>query len=161
MKWKKETRLFIFLIFFSLVSVFPGYGMCQELFINNQGNFFKDIINFQISINSAPNTIHAFGFDLYFDPEILEYEKYAKGNLLGQYELFDCIQLEPGKLRCGGINTGEGTILKGQGGNIINLSFRKIECQKTTLCINNLVDDIENWEAEKGQFFCINKKRER
>ena len=125
--------------------------------INNQFGFRKDMVSFKVSINMAPNAVQSFGFDLHFDPEILEYSDYNRGEIMEEYDFMDCVQIKPGVLRCGGFDNGEHCILAGQTGVMVVLYFHKINCKNTLLSLKDLTDDLELWSFGTGRFLCLGR----
>lgn len=153
MLFTQGMLLFIFGIFYLI----PRLGNCQNLTINNQAGFMKDNVSFKISIRVAPNAVQSFGFDLHFDPQILGYSTYNRGKIMENYDFMDCVQIRPGVLRCGGFDKGENSIFVGQTGVMVVLDFKKINCTNTVLSFEGLTDDLENWCAGVGRFFCLGR----
>lgn len=129
----------------------------QDIDLDNQVGFFKEEALFTISIAKAPKAVKSFGFELYFDPKVLEYSEYQRCGLLENFDYFECRETEPGVLRCGGFEVdGEG-ISKGQTGEMLVVHFRKKECRNTMLGLSKLVDDLQEWTPGSGRFFCLGK----
>lgn len=105
----------------------------------------------------AANSVQSFGFDLRFDPQILEYVGYQRGKMMEEYDFMDCIQIRPGVLRCGGFDKGENSILVGQTGAVLILNFQKIMCKNCVLNFEGLTDDLINWYSGVGRFFCLGR----
>ncbi|MEW6381467.1 MAG: cohesin domain-containing protein [bacterium] len=129
-------------------------GHCQNLIINNQKGNQKESVMFTVSVKNAPNAMQSFGFEVHYDHQILEYTRYERGKAVEKYKFFDCLQAEPGVVRCGGFTGSAGKISAGQSGEIVNLYFRKINCRNTTLSLQNPVDDLKGWKAGDGRFTC-------
>ena len=129
-------------------------GNCQNLTINSLNGNQRDVVMFTISAKNAPNSVQSFGFDVHFDPKIFEFSRYERGKMLEKYKFFDCAQLEPGVVRCGGFTAGTDKISAGQSGEMVFLYFKKISCQNSVLSMKGLVDDFKGWEPENGRFLC-------
>jgi len=149
------TQIMVFVL--AVFCLSPRIANCQSLDINNQCGILKDMVSFKVSIRMALNVVKSFGFDLHFDPEILEYTDYNRGKMMEEYDFMDCSQIRPGILRCGGFDKGEHCILAGQAGVMVVLYFHKIQCENTILSFRDLTDDLEFWSSGVGRFFCLGR----
>lgn len=152
---KTIVFMHVMVFVFGVFCLCPRAANSQNLTINNQCGFRKDMVSFKVSIKMALNAVQSFGFDLHFDPEILEYSDYNRGKMMEEYDFMDCTQLKPGILRCGGFDKGEHCILAGQAGVMVVLYFHKINCKNTILSLKQLTDDLEFWCPGVGRFFCL------
>ncbi|MGA1876136.1 MAG: cohesin domain-containing protein [bacterium] len=154
--FKKSVIIMMVTLLWALGFSLPG-GYGQDLDVNNQRGFLRDMIAFKIFIRKAPNDVKSFGFDVHYDSRILEYTGYERGNMTKEFDFFDCVQGEPGEIRCGGFNKDAGVLSIGQRGEVVVLYFKKIDCRNTSLCLEGLVDDMENWTTGEGQFICLGR----
>jgi hypothetical protein len=129
-------------------------GNCQNLSINSLNGNQKDVVTFTVSAKNTPNSVQSFGFDVHFDPKVFEFSRYERGKMVEKYKFFDCAQLEPGVVRCGGFTAGTDKISAGQSGEMACLYFKKINCQNSSLSLEKLVDDFKGWETGEGRFLC-------
>ena len=129
-------------------------GNCQNLTVNSINGNQKDVVMFTVSAKNAPNSVQSFGFDVRYNTKIFEFSRYERGKMTEKYQFFDCAQLEPGVVRCGGFNTDTNKISAGQSGEIVLLYFKKISCQSSFLSLEGLVDDLTGWETGSGRFIC-------
>jgi len=52
-------------------------------------------VSFAITVHEAPNDVEAFGIEVWFDPNILEFERFEKGELAKQYIIISYSMLQP------------------------------------------------------------------
>ncbi|MEW5802032.1 MAG: cohesin domain-containing protein [bacterium] len=148
-------RAMIFLVFWVVWLGAAGrIGNCQNLTIDSQKGNMKESVMFTVSVKNAPNSVQCFGFEVHFNPQVLAYSQYERGEMVEKCKYFSCVQVEPGVLRCGGFNTAKNTIPSGQSGNVLFLYFKKVKCQNSTLSIDGEVDDLKDWETGSGRFTC-------
>jgi len=151
---KRSVILMVVTLLWAFAFTLPsGYG--QDLDVNNQRGFLRDMVVFKIFMRKAPHDVKSFGFDVRYDPSILEYTRYERGNMTEEFDFFDCVQGEPGKIRCGGFHKDAGAIPIGQRGEVVVLYFKKIDCRNTSLGLEGLVDDMDNWTTGEGRFICL------
>ncbi|VEN75122.1 exported hypothetical protein [Candidatus Desulfarcum epimagneticum] len=110
-----------------------------------------------ISMNGAPNNVKAFGFDVWYCEDSLEYQKYEKGGLTQQFDAGgDDYMFESNRIgqhiRVGGYNASR-PIASGTSGAIVKLFFNitahTAECD---ISLHNLTDDISQWSYQNYRF---------
>ncbi|MCL6584332.1 MAG: putative Ig domain-containing protein [bacterium] len=113
----------------------------------------------------APRAVYSFGFELTYDPEILEYQSYEveneTGKLLVDFFFVGVSTPSPGRIRVAGLdNKG---IAKGASGTLVWLKFKvkgsagnEGECY--SLKLDGLEDDIRGFSTSGG-CFCIKRIR--
>jgi len=108
---------------------------------------------FTISVNNAPNNISAFGLNISFDENILEFVKFNKAADLAEFMVSANKSKTLPVVTVGGYYTGseEFGIAAGTTGQIGELVFNVLSCEPVTLAISNQTDDIKIWQAESGQ----------
>ena len=114
-------------------------------------------VTIPITVASAPNDVASLGFDVSFDPSVLQYTGYTRGNLVQAFDFFDVSTPESGLLRVGGFEAGADTIAEGASGTLVELRFLVIDCvpQDTSdLPIDSLKDDLSGWPVCPGRFIC-------
>jgi hypothetical protein len=114
-------------------------------------------------INAAPNEVDALGFDLTFDPSVLQYTgAFTRGALVAAWSFFDVSNPTPGKLKVGGFTVVD-PIQAGVSGTLVRLEFLVV-CNNcgagsiSELVATNLVDDVATWSTCPGSFhfiFCV------
>ncbi len=136
-------------------SACPGeayYGCAHDgIAMNDQCSMKSDTITFTVSVNSAPNEVDAFGFDVNFDHSILTYEAYTRGDLVEEWDFFDVSNPVDGVVRVGGFTTKE-KIAEDASGAMVKLTFTVISVADDTLTLSELVDDIAGWSTKDGSF---------
>lgn len=105
-------------------------------------------ITFVLVIDKAPNQVRALGLDVAYDPKVLHYSTYAKGDLVKAFDMFDVSKLKEGLLRMGGFEAREDFISAGKRGELVRLNFQLIGKGNLDLRLINLKDDISSWKVE-------------
>ena len=147
MKAKLLTPLTM-LFFVSLI--LPGLVHARaNLAMNDQRGSKGDTITFTVSVNSAPNEVVSFGFDVNFDHRILTYKSHTRGDLVKGWDFFDVSNPGNGVVRVGGFTTKE-KIAEDASGAMVNLTFAVIGGADNTLTFTELVDDIVGWSTKDG-----------
>lgn len=139
-------------IFFLCISSIL-YAQNQLIMDDLTGVVGKDI-TFTISVKNIANAIESMGFEVDYDPSILEYKNNEKGDLT-QNDLLMVNLLQDGKLRVGHavINIGGSAINPipvNSTGIIVKLIFNVKKSQYSELALVNFNDDIVGWSARNG-----------
>jgi hypothetical protein len=111
-----------------------------------------------VKIKAAPGTVSSLGFDVTYDPSVLEYSNYERGDLVKLFDMFGVDPVTPGKLRIGGISSENG-IQKGASGYVVQLKFKVKGGQESncySLQMGRLLDDFAHF-SPTGGCFCIQK----
>lgn len=138
------TLLFLF---------FTSAVYAENLELDTQQAKQGENVTFTVSVNSAPNAVSAFGFDILFDAAILEYQNFEKGSLVQKgFAMFDVNEVESGKLRVGGLDFGGNPIPQGSSASLILLTFKVIGNTGSVLTIKELKDDVKSWSMKNGVF---------
>ncbi|MEW6380808.1 MAG: DUF1566 domain-containing protein [bacterium] len=84
-----------------------------------------DEVEIAVRIQGAPWDVYSFGFELTYDPEILEYreEDYKLGELAASLPLFGVREISSGKIKVAGIDPSGGSITEGASGTVVVLKF--------------------------------------
>jgi len=113
----------------------------------------EDRATFIVSISNAPNDVRAFGFDIRYDLSVLNYSHYDRGELvLSGFQFLNTNNVSPGLIRIGGIETDDNIIPKGSSGAIAELYFKINKNKDAKLSIENLKDDVLNWQVQNTIF---------
>ncbi|MEW5802234.1 MAG: HYR domain-containing protein [bacterium] len=109
-------------------------------------------VTFTISVDSAPAAASAFGFEISYDENILEYKSFAKGDLTQGFMLLDVSKpsSKPNTLRAGAVG-GSQKIELGNSGSILKLVFTVKSCEISDLSLVNMIDDVFGWSTMGGQ----------
>lgn len=93
--------------------------------------------------------MEAFGIEIRFDPNILSFEGYEKGELVKQFLMEGASNPASDLVVVAGLSdTG---ISEGASGELAKLTFRVITpCVATDLRFTTLFDDIQGWDTEDG-----------
>ncbi|MEW5800730.1 MAG: VWA domain-containing protein [bacterium] len=119
-----------------------------------------DEIKIPVRIQSAPAQVEAFGFELTYDADVLEYTGFERGSLVQAFPMFDVNTVGPARLVVGGLTISDG-IPKGASGYLVWLKFKVIAGQENSqekecfpLEIVDTTDDVVNFSATGG-CFCL------
>lgn len=100
----------------------------------------------RLQIKNAPSDVRAMGFEIWFDPDVLVFEKYDRNDLMSRgFAIFGSNVVRPGKLRMGGIQSGKTPISQGVSGEMLTLHFKVIGSGEPNFSIMKKVDDLETW----------------
>ena len=109
-------------------------------------------VTFVLMIDKAPNQVRALGFDVVYNPKVLKYSNYEKGELVKKFDMFDASKLKDGLLRVGGFEAREDLIVPGKCGELVRLYFQLIGKGNLDLQLINLKDDISSWGVEDARY---------
>ncbi len=125
-----------------------------QLDIDGSQGISGSLVTIPIRIQSAPNDVSSLGFEVTI-PSMLTYYKFEWGELVGDFEYFDCKTPEDGIIRCGGFKS-TGGISEGARGDVVNLQFEvAMECNDVyQLELQNLIDGFFGWSTSPGTFDC-------
>ncbi|MEW6382022.1 MAG: cohesin domain-containing protein [bacterium] len=109
-----------------------------------------------VRIQSTARDIYAFGFDVTYDPKVLEYTGHERGYLVASFNIFEVNRILPGRIRIGGVSA-QSAIPAGAIGHLVWLNFTVIggrdrECYP--LSIEGVSDDLARAPASGG-YFCV------
>jgi hypothetical protein len=108
-------------------------------------------ITLVLLIDKAPNQVRALGFDVVYDPKVLKYSKYIKGELVTKFDMFDASKLKNGQIRVGGFEARNDLIVAGKSGELVRLDFQPVGKGDMAVQLIGLKDDISAWSVEKIQ----------
>lgn len=131
----------------------------QGLNVGDASGSGDAIVSIPVTIaeQGALNTVDALGFDLAFDPDVLQYTgSFTRGPLVANWTQFGANVVEPGKLRVAGFTT-EDAIQAGESGTLVELQFQVVcsDCEQgetEDLFVVALFDDLVGWPACPGIF---------
>ena len=104
-----------------------------------------------LKIKSAPDDVHAFGLEIWFNPAVLKFKKLVRRDLMKKgFAVFGSNVVAPGKLRMGGIQPGETPIIMGASGELVEVEFRVLKDGPANLSIQKQVDDVSGWAFGSG-----------
>jgi len=116
------------------------------------------IVTIPVRIQSAPNDVGSLGFEVTFNPCVMEFTGFDRGALVNDFDFFNCVVPagENNIVRCGGFKS-TGGIAAGSNGDVVYLNFNVIDCvqgEKYPLGLQELKDDIAAWTTSLGCFTC-------
>ncbi|MCP4349417.1 MAG: hypothetical protein GY795_28385 [Desulfobacterales bacterium] len=109
-----------------------------------------NLVTYTVSVNSAPNKVLSFGFDLNYDFNVLRYKKHEQGSLVPNGFIFLVNELSQGTVRIGGTAMGNNSnIQQGQSGTLVVLTFEAVANNGNgKITFANIKDDIKEWSAK-------------
>ncbi len=108
-----------------------------------------------VSISNPDTPLSSFGFELNYDPDMLNFLSCDPGLLTADWPYLNCNQITPGHIIIGGFNSEP--LPAGQSDSIILLNFQVV-CEscfhgdQCPLAFDDMVDDIAHWDAQNGKF---------
>ncbi|MBI9076176.1 MAG: hypothetical protein JEZ02_12255 [Desulfatibacillum sp.] len=108
-----------------------------------------------IQIQGAPDVVDALGFEVTFDPAILQFDSVITdvpgidGELLASFDYWDANLVAPGVVRIGAYTIGN-KIPIGAEGILAHIRFIPLAAQETQVGLQNLIDDMVDWTASPG-----------
>lgn len=99
-------------------------------------------------LENAPAEVRAMGYEVWFNPEVLTFEKYERGEFLRRgFRMFGANVVARGKLRMGGIEPGGNPIKKGDSGELAVLTFKVIGPGDPAFSIREVKDHLKAFDA--------------
>jgi len=113
------------------------------------------MVTIPVRIQNALNEVGSLGFEVTFNPAILTFTGFTKGDLVENFDFFDATNPETGIVRIGGFKA-TGGISAGASGDVVYLEFDvNPECDGIAqLALQELKDDIASWSTSNGCFDC-------
>ena len=148
----QEVIALVLLVLISFISMPPAAPAASlTLYVKPSGITYSSV-SFALTVHDAPNYVEAFSLEVWYDPNILEFESFEKGELAKQFIVFNASTPESGVVRVAGFAPSEGTgISEGASGELAVLCFGLITpCVATNLNLRALIDDVEGWDTEDG-----------
>ncbi len=161
---KKMLGILLVLVCMSAGS---AYGAALEISCGDCANAaVGSEITCTVSMNSTPNEVATFGFDLLYNPDVLSYISFTKGTLAqNRFDFFGVNQQGSGHLRIGGFEIGTNPLPSGSGGDFLLLTFQVMAKGACGAKFSNLTDDFKCWPTNPaivpvippGQSFSVNE----
>ncbi|MBI9076570.1 MAG: hypothetical protein JEZ02_14280 [Desulfatibacillum sp.] len=101
-----------------------------------------------LGVQNAPSGVRAMGYEIWFNPAVLKFEKYERTGLMNKgFAMFGANVVKPGKLRMGGIEAGITPLATGANGDLFILHFKVIGQGTPDFGFRNFKDDIQDWPS--------------
>ena len=106
------------------------------------------IVTITISIKGNQKEIDAFGLELTFDIQMLQFLSANEASLTGDWTAVDGNEIKSGIVRIGGFTRSEYAIPKESTGSITTVKFKVTggeysDGQQSQICMQNLLNDLE------------------
>ncbi|MBF0450238.1 MAG: hypothetical protein HQK75_06015 [Candidatus Magnetomorum sp.] len=140
------------LLFVHCFFVLPVLG--AQLQINSQTAKLGDTVIFTVFIHNAPDPVDAFGFEIVYDPSVIIFQSGAtqRGALISNgFQFFRANNVSIGRIRIGGLESGDQHIVQGATGTLVMIPFNVIGENSTSVSLENLKDDFKTWTIQNGQ----------
>ncbi|MEW5802863.1 MAG: cohesin domain-containing protein, partial [bacterium] len=141
-------------------SFIPQKGCVQgdsgALDIEDAQGMTQDEVKIPVRIQTAPGSVYAIGFEVIYNPDVLEYLGFERGNLVTSFTMVDVNPDGSDRVRVGGMTIGNG-IPQGATGYVVWLKFKvtgDIESGCTPVLLENLTDDLAQF-SQTGGCFCM------
>jgi len=142
----KAIYISLFILFFC------EFSWCAQIQINSQSAQKNDIVTFTVFIHDAPDPVNAFGFDISYDPTCMTYKSVQRGSLISEgFRFFQASNVGFGRIRIGGIETGDNIIHQQDVGSLALIQFNVIGEKNSSVILENLKDDFKTWSTQNGQ----------
>lgn len=116
-------------------------------------------VKIPVMVKFAPGSISAFGFDVIYDENVLDYSGYERGDLTASFDVFEANPIDSGKVRVGGF-TFTSTIPQGANGYLVWLKFNVSDAQENEcypLMLEGLNDALAQLSSSGG-CLCIQQE---
>ncbi len=150
---KKRKYQVVAMLTATVFLMIAGSAWAAVLEVQNQTGSVGGEATFAVKINTAPNDVNSFGFEILYDPNILEYKGQDKNSFLAQsLDYFSAGSTRPGLLTVGGFGTGNHKIEQSATGTMFTLTFKIIKYGSCKIILNNLKDGVKGWSTQGGLF---------
>lgn len=134
-----------------------GETTLGTLSIENTRGKIGNVVTIPVTMQNTLNEIHTLGFKVTYDPTVLKYAGFERGDLIpATFSQFSVNPIETNQLKIGGFSY-EGSILPGASGNLVLLKFNVIGGSENNDCYSltpeDMVDDIACFSATPGCFY--------
>ncbi|MDM8539802.1 cohesin domain-containing protein [Desulfococcaceae bacterium HSG9] len=127
-------------------------AVAATLDVGSQKGEKGDTVTFNINVSDLTEEMDSLGFDVQYDFAILKYDSYQRGSLTENFRQLGALNIDLGKVRIGGFDTGENVIAGGAGGDIVRLTFEVVGQGDCNIKVTNLKDDLKSYAAQGGRF---------
>jgi hypothetical protein len=154
--YKQQNRRGIMILKMIYILFFLFYlcatSWSAQLQINTQTGKNGEIVTFTVFIHNAPDPVNAFGFEIAYDPTCMIYKSVQRGALISNgFTFFQASNVGLGRIRVGGIETGDHLIPKQAVGSLALIQFSIIGEKNSSIKLENLKDDLKTWSIQNGQ----------
>lgn len=106
-----------------------------------------------VFVQTGTQAVDAFGFDLRYPSDKMEYQSIRRGELIEKdFDLFSVQQVEPGRLRVGAAEAGGRPIPSGSQGTLFQIRFRLTRDCAGEAELTDLKDDLAGWNTQNRSF---------
>lgn len=147
-----QFNKFLFCILFLAIFSTSINTNAADLNLNDQSGDKGNTVTFTVFIEGAPNEVAALGFEVRYNPSVLNYRGYTVGSLVAAFDYFNANNVSPGVVRVGGFVAGAGTISEGSSGTVVLLTFDVVGHDDCSIKLTQLKDDIKAWSTQAGHF---------
>lgn len=144
---KKMLGILLVLVCMSAGS---AYGAALEISCGDCANaVIGSQISCTVSLNSTPEEVESFGFDLLYDPDVLSYISFTRGALTqDRFDYLGINEKTSGHLRIGGAELYSNPLPVNTSGEFLLLTFQVKANGDCGSIFSNLADDFGCWPAD-------------
>jgi len=124
------------------------------LYIKSYSGKIGEEVKIPVVIQTASHEVFSLGFEMTYDPGVLEYLGFEKGNPVSSFAMFEASLQNPGRIRIGGYSLTD-AIPNNSCDILVWLKFRVDGSQQngcTPLGLEKLLDDLGQFATEGGSF---------
>ena len=137
-------------------------GVPDSLVVGSASGSMDDIISIPVTVDTAPNDVDEFGFDLHYCSDMLIFTGFSPGILTSDWTYLDCFDdLVSQTITIGGYEANPSYVIPaGTSGTLIVLDFR-VTCgsclpmDTCTISADDFVSDVLTWDSSDGQFIFV------
>ncbi|UCG11921.1 MAG: hypothetical protein JSU72_15590 [Deltaproteobacteria bacterium] len=148
----KLIHVICFCITLFALSFITTQARAAALNLNDQWGDKGSTVTFEVSVDTAPNEVEAFGFEVRYDSSVLRYQGYTTGWLTLEFDFVDANNASPGAVRVGGFEAGGEKIEQGDSGTLVSLTFEVVGHDDCQIRLSRLRDNIKTWSTRHGNF---------
>jgi len=136
-----------------------GNIMAADVEIDSQFGILGQNVVFTITINNAPNTLEAVGFDVAYDITHMTFQSVTAGELTQNFDMFGFNEISPGVVRIAAVTLVD-EIQPGETGVFATMTFQAIGCLTSTLHFQDFTGDFKPpaaaalWTTRDGTYTC-------
>jgi len=140
------------IIIIFIVILWTSQAMSAQLQMNSQTGQKGDSVSFTVFIHNAPDPVDAFGFEVSYDPTCMTFQSVKRGSLISNgFSFFQANNIQLGRIRIGGLESGDNRIQKAATGSLVVIQFNVIGDNSAAVKLQNLKDDLKTWTIQNGQ----------
>lgn len=124
-----------------------GEGVrAAQLSVGLSGTAKSGTVSYAVQVDGGPSEISAFGLDINFDPAVLTYKGWEKGDLTGSFTQVGANNIDEDTVRVGGFSV-DGSVPAGATGSLAIIQFEATGNAPDSLSITEAMDHIKGFST--------------